>query len=151
MLCPIVRIFQSLCLYTPNLNLLTFSSHWLLLVFHTHTLYSPQVLVISPQSVDDDILTLLADSKVRHLHLLQNQYTPAACRIAACTAKAWRTVKRDNPALCVHLRIESAPAAGADAAATAEVVVQPEAPVVSIVYRTPKTRVSADARVCICM
>lgn len=52
-------------------------------------------------------------------------------------------MKRDNPELCVHLRVESA-AASADAAApAAEIVMQPEAPVVSIVYRTPKTRVSA--------
>lgn len=93
-----------------------------------------QVLVISPQSVDDDILTLLADSKVRHLHLLQNQYTPCAARISACSAKAWRTVKRDNPDLCVHLRVEST--------GEAEALLQPEAPVVSIVYSTPKTRVT---------
>lgn len=92
-----------------------------------------QILVISPQNVDDDVLMLLADSKVQHLHLLQNRYTPSNICITACNPKAWRIVKRDNPSLCVHLRVEST--GGAD------ILIQPEAPVYSIMYHTPKAQV----------
>lgn len=90
-------------------------------------------MVISPQSIDDDVLQLLGDSNVRHLHLLQNRYTPQNICIAPCTAKGWRSVRRDNPALCVHLRVEST--------GGAHVLLQPDAPVHSIMYHTPKTQV----------
>lgn len=92
-----------------------------------------QILVISPQNIDDDVLILLADSRIRHLHLLQNRYTPSSICITPCNAKAWRIVKRDNSNLCVHLRVESTK--------DGEVLIQPEAPVYSIMYQTPKTQV----------
>lgn len=42
-------------------------------------------------------------------------------------------MKRDNPKLFVHLRVESTN--------DGEILLQPEAPVRSIVYQSPKTRV----------
>lgn len=101
--------------------------------YQTETPYYFQILVISPQNIDDDVLILLADSRIRHLHLLQNRYTPASICITPCNAKAWRIVKRDNSNLCVHLRVESTK--------DGEVLIQPEAPVYSIMYQTPKTQV----------
>lgn len=43
-------------------------------------------------------------------------------------------MKRDNPKLFVHLRVESTN--------DGEILLQPEAPVRSIVYQSPKTRVN---------
>lgn len=77
---------------------------------------------------------LLADSRLQHLHLLQNRYTPASVQLSPCSAKAWRIVKRDNPGLKVHLRVESA-------IGDNEILMQPDAPVYSILYETPKTQV----------
>lgn len=95
--------------------------------------------MVSPQNIDDDVLTLLADSKVRHLYLLQNRYTPAAIAITPGTVKGWRMVRRDNPNLRVHLRVEST--------SSAEILLQPEAPVHSMIYQSPKTMVSSCASV----
>lgn len=90
-------------------------------------------MVISPQNIDDDVIILLADSKLRHLHLVQNRYTPSSICISSCSEKAWILMKRDNPKLFVHLRVESTN--------DGEILLQPEAPVRSIVYQSPKTRV----------
>lgn len=90
-------------------------------------------MIISPQNLDDDVLQLLGDSKIQHLHLLQNRYTPASITITACSPKGWRLLRRDNPNLLVHLRVESTN--------NGEILLQPEAPVGSILYRTPETQV----------
>lgn len=112
-------------------------------------MYPQQTLIISPQNIDDDVLLLFADSHLRNLHILQNCYTPSHRRIEPCSAKAWRILKRDNPKLMVHLRVESLPctvsasAAGATTSTTefSEIVWQPEAPVHSILYKTPQQMV----------
>ncbi|XP_055535829.1 uncharacterized protein LOC129724722 isoform X2 [Wyeomyia smithii] len=106
-------------------------------VMHMGLFLNLQVLVVSPQNIDDDILTLLADSKVRHLYLFQNRYTPAAISISPCTAKGWRLLRRDNPNLRVHLRVESTNSGG-------EILLQPAAPVHSMIYQTTKTMIASD-------
>ncbi|XP_053685778.1 uncharacterized protein LOC128735313 [Sabethes cyaneus] len=105
-------------------------------VMHMGLFLNLQVLVVSPQNIDDDILTLLADSKVRHLYLFQNRYTPAAISISPCTAKGWRLLRRDNPNLRVHLRVESTN--------VGEILLQPAAPVHSMIYQTTKTMIASD-------
>lgn len=91
------------------------------------------MLTISPQNIDDDVLSLLADTKLRHLHLLQNCYTPNHLTISACGVKAWRSLKATNPRMRVHLRMENL--------VDGEVVLQPEAPVHSITYSAPQARI----------
>lgn len=91
------------------------------------------MLTISPQNIDDDVLSLLADTKLRHLHLLQNCYTPSHLTISACGVKAWRSLKVTNPRMRVHLRMENL--------VDGEVVLQPEAPVHSITYSAPQARI----------
>ncbi|KMY95214.1 F-box only protein 39 [Drosophila simulans] len=105
-------------------------------IMHVGLFLNLQVLTISPQNIDDDVLSLLADTKLRHLHLLQNCYTPSHLTISACGAKAWRNVKKTNPRLRVHLRLENL--------TDGEVVLQPEAPVHSITYCAPQTRIRAE-------
>ncbi|XP_013117529.2 uncharacterized protein LOC106094839 [Stomoxys calcitrans] len=105
-------------------------------IMHVGLFLNLQDLTISPQNIDDDVLMLLADSKLKHLHLLQNCYTTSYLAIGSCSVKAWRVLKRDNPQLKVHLRLESLN--------DGEVVFQPEAPVYSVTYRAPKTQIHPD-------
>lgn len=105
-------------------------------ILHIGCFFNLQVLEISPQNIDDDVITLIADSKIAHLHLVQNKHTPTAISLSSCSARAWRIVKRDNPQLKVHLRVESTNCG--------EFVFQPEAPVSSVVYRTPKTKITPE-------
>lgn len=102
-------------------------------IMHVGLFFNLRVLVVSPQSVDDDVLTLLADSRVEQLHLLQTRYSPAAACVQPCSVRAWRVVRRDNSRMRVHLCVDADAGGG-------EVVLQPaEAPVWSVVYRTPKS------------
>uniref|UniRef100_A0A182IL67 Uncharacterized protein n=1 Tax=Anopheles atroparvus TaxID=41427 RepID=A0A182IL67_ANOAO len=105
-------------------------------IMHIGLFLNLQVLIVSPQNIDDDVLMLLADSQVKHLTLLQNRYTPPALAISPCSAKAWLVVRRDNPKLRVHLRVEST--------TNAVILLQPEAPVASMIYQTPKTMITSD-------
>ncbi|XP_032596900.1 uncharacterized protein LOC6568986 [Drosophila grimshawi] len=105
-------------------------------IMHVGLFLNLQVLTISPQNIDDDVISLLADTKLRHLHLLQNCYTPNHLSISACGVKAWRSLKATNPRLRVHLRVENL--------VDGEVVLQPEAPVHSITYWAPQARIRID-------
>ncbi|XP_035919184.1 uncharacterized protein LOC118517306 [Anopheles stephensi] len=132
------EVLESCCLVLRRLCLVNVTSHHCP-IMHIGLFLNLQVLEVSPQSIDDDVLTLLADSKVKHLTLLQNRYTPPALAISPCSAKAWLTVRRDNPKLRVHLRVESA--------TNAVILLQPEAPVASMIYQTPKTMITSDQMV----
>ena len=103
-------------------------------IMHVGLFFNLKELVISPQNIDDDVLQLIADSKIRHLYLYQNRYTPESIRIMSCSEKAWEMVKRDNPKLLVHLRIETT--------YDTEILLQPSAPVYSLTYESPKTMVN---------
>lgn len=105
-------------------------------IMHVGLFLNLQVLTISPQNIDDDVLSLLADTKLRHLHLLQNCYTPKYVTISACGVKAWRSLKKTNPRMRVHLRLENLD--------DGEVVLQPEAPVHSITYCAPQARIRPE-------
>lgn len=80
------------------------------------------------------MLQLISDSNLRHLHLLQNSYSPPGEGVAACSSRAWYSLKHTNPKLKVHLEIDSN-------AYDAEIVIQLDAPVYSIVYTMPNTKV----------
>lgn len=103
-------------------------------ILHVGVFLNLQVLVISPQNIDDDILQLVADGNLKHLCLHQNRYSPAGDGISSCSAKAWEGVRKGNPELRVHLSIDSD-------SPDAEIVMQINAPVYSILYSTPNTKV----------
>ncbi|XP_050092027.1 uncharacterized protein LOC126575393 [Anopheles aquasalis] len=129
------EVLESCCLVLRRLCLVNVTSVHCP-IMHIGLFLNLQVLIVSPQNVDDDVLLLLADSKVKHLTLLQNRYTPPALAISPCSAKAWLTVRRDNPRLRVHLRVEST--------SNAQILLQPEAPVASMIYQTAKTKITSD-------
>lgn len=94
-----------------------------------------KVLVVTPQNIDDDVLQLISDSSLKHLHLFQNSYSPPAEGVSACSPRAWFALKKSNPKLKVHLCIESN-------ANDCDVVLQQDAPVYSVCYATPNSKVS---------
>lgn len=104
-------------------------------IMHVGLFFNLKVLIISPQNIDDDVLQLLSsNTSLRDLYLFQNNYSPNYA--AACSEKAWKNFKRDNPKAKVHLRIE--------AASQKELTFQPSAPIHSVTYRTPKNKASTD-------
>lgn len=70
-------------------------------IMHAGLFFNLQVLIISPQNLDDDVLQLLASTKLKHLHIFQNKYCPTTP--AACSEKAWRNLRKDNPKIQVRL------------------------------------------------
>jgi F-box protein 39 len=103
-------------------------------IMHAGLFFNLNVLIISPQNLDDDVLQLLASTKLKHLHIFQNSYSPTTP--AACSAKAWKALRKENPKIQVHLRIESS--------TNADMTFQPSAPVFSVTYRTPKSRITSE-------
>lgn len=91
-----------------------------------------QELTISPQSLGDDVLALLADTNIRHLYIVQNSYTPVD--IKPCSWQAWKSCREINGRLQVHLRNESAKGHA--------LVWQEYAPVYSVLFDSSKIMVS---------
>lgn len=92
-----------------------------------------RVLVISPHNLGDDLVENIGSmKKLRNLHILSNAYTetiptPVDYRI-------WKQCRRSHPRLRVHLVTEGKH--------RKELTFQSRAPVKSVVYDTPYTRVN---------
>ncbi|XP_042216474.1 F-box only protein 39-like isoform X2 [Homarus americanus] len=101
-----------------------------------HTLLHPgafvnlETLVISPQSIGDDLLELLGYSKVRNMYIVQNKYTENG---QSLSYKAWKQCRAANPRLRVHLCSEGS--------CKNEIIWQQQAPVRSIVYNSPYAKI----------
>lgn len=92
-----------------------------------------QILIISPQSLDDQLLVEISMSTVEDLKIMQNDHTPES--IFPCSAIAWREFSRNNcNRMRIHLCVESKDAR--------EILLQPAAPIYSIWYKTKKTKVN---------
>lgn len=90
-----------------------------------------QILVISPQNLGSDLLLMLSQTRLRHLHILQNHYTPVD--IELMTSCDWIYCTKTNPTLRVHLRVESI--------RERQILWQTGAPVSSVIYKSPNIRV----------
>ncbi|KAL9918892.1 F-box only protein 39 [Glossina fuscipes fuscipes] len=129
------EVLDACCTTMKVLNIVNVTTHHCPII-HVGLFINLQILTIAPQNIDDDILSLLGDTRLKHLHLLQNCYTASYLTINHCSVRAWRTLKRDNPRLKIHLRLESL--------SDGELVIQPEAPVYSITYSAPKSMILPD-------
>lgn len=94
-------------------------------------------MTISPQNLGDDLIDLLGFTQLKHLHILQNRYTPSELIINPVSGKCWLACRKNNPTLCVHLELESVK--------EKEIIWQEFAPVKSILYDSPKIEVQNDA------
>ncbi|KAK6640064.1 hypothetical protein RUM43_008341 [Polyplax serrata] len=62
-----------------------------------------EVLVISPQNICDDLIQLLGYTRLKHLHIKSNMYSPPVENCKPISAKVWHQCKIDNPELSVHI------------------------------------------------
>jgi F-box protein 39 len=103
-------------------------------ILHTGLFFNLKVLIIAPQNLDDDVLQLLSSTALKHLHIFQNNHCPTTP--ACCSAKAWKQFRKDNSKIKVHLRLESK--------TNGDISFQPNAPVYSVTYRSPKNRITSE-------
>ncbi|XP_019881787.1 uncharacterized protein LOC109609546 isoform X2 [Aethina tumida] len=75
-------------------------------LLHVGVFLNLHKLVISPQNLGDDVVELLGNTNLKHLHILQNRYSPDDENINPVSAKVWKQCKKNNPDLCVHLQLE---------------------------------------------
>lgn len=126
--CPLIQIGMFHCLQVNAL--IYFHIYRVILhIFHIDW----QVLIISPQNIDDRLLQMLAESSLKHLYLLQNTHSSVSTSICACTSRAWTQFRKKNDIMRIHLRLESLD--------DGSILLQPQAPVYSITYRNPKSKV----------
>ena len=89
-------------------------------------------LTISPQHLDDEVVLLLASSGLTSLFIVQDQYT---CTCNPVSADAWKMAKDMAPFLKVTLMVSGK--------SKEQLLIQPHAPVVSIVFETPLLKLSS--------
>jgi F-box protein 39 len=82
--------------------------------------------MISPQNLGEDLVQLLGYTNLRHLHIIQNRYTPGEINIRPIPGRIWRQCRHLNSSLAVHLEVEGA--------RDRDVLWQDSAPVYSILY-----------------
>ena len=75
-------------------------------------------------------MELLGPSKLRNMYIIQNKYTQDGRSI---NYKAWKQCRKENPRLRVHLCIEDN--------CKKEVIWQPRAPVKTVFYDSPFSKV----------
>ncbi|KAH6940487.1 hypothetical protein HPB50_000508 [Hyalomma asiaticum] len=101
---------------------------------HAGVFLNLTTLYISPQHLDDDLVTLLSYTSLRDLHLIQTTYTEMGLRVSP---RVWRECRRATPRLRVHLSVEGTVAK--------EIIWQECAPVHSIVYKTAYNQVGPES------
>lgn len=89
--------------------------------------------MISPQNLGDSAVELLSYTNLRHLHIIQNRFTPNDSSIKPVSYKTWRECKKYNSKLCVHLQVEGT--------TEKEVIWQHCAPVRTILYESSNVKV----------
>ncbi|XP_043283520.1 uncharacterized protein [Venturia canescens] len=75
-------------------------------LIHIGVFLNLKVLVVSPQNIDGDVLELLGHTKLEHLHIYQNRYSPMDATIQLPQSFAWEKMRKHNPHLKVHFAVE---------------------------------------------
>lgn len=85
-----------------------------------------QILTVSPQHVNEEVMIMLGTSGLTELHLVQGRYT---CDFQHVSDEAWKLLKQMSPYFRVNLEIRGH--------TKSRLGLQPHAPVRKIVYDTP--------------
>ncbi|CAH1979516.1 unnamed protein product [Acanthoscelides obtectus] len=96
-------------------------------------------LYISPQNLGDDLVVLLGDTNLKHLHIVQNRYTPNDINIRPVSPVVWKKCRKQNKRLNVHLQVESFKEKA--------LIWQENAPVRTVLYDSPHIGLRPDALV----
>lgn len=102
-------------------------------IMHVGVMLNLEVLIISPQQLNDEIVVLLRDTALKHLHMVQNANTETSERISPA---AWKECRK-NKRLRVHLHTEGP--------IRKEIIWQENAPIRSIVYDSPYAQVTTSS------
>ncbi|XP_011685966.1 PREDICTED: uncharacterized protein LOC105448847 isoform X1 [Wasmannia auropunctata] len=109
-------------------------------LLHVGVFINLNVLVISPQNLHEDIIELIGYTKLRHLHILQNRYSPKDTTVRLPKRSSWVKMKVSNPYLKVHFEIESFKAT--DILLPMDLLEHSAIPCHSIVLDNPNTQIS---------
>ncbi|XP_066597137.1 uncharacterized protein [Prorops nasuta] len=106
-------------------------------LLHVGVFINLQVLVISPQNLHEDILDLIGYTSLKHLHILQNRYSPKDTTVRMPKRSAWIKMKKNNPYVKVHFEVENQKPT--DALLPIEILEHGDIPCHSIVIDSPNT------------
>ncbi|XP_020291858.1 uncharacterized protein LOC109858731 isoform X2 [Pseudomyrmex gracilis] len=109
-------------------------------LLHVGVFINLNVLVISPQNLHEDVIELLGYTKLRHLHILQNRYSPKDTTIRLPKRSSWVKMRKNNPQLRVHFEIESHKTT--DLLLPIDILEHSAIPCHSIVLDNPNTEIS---------
>ncbi|KAL0277063.1 UNVERIFIED_CONTAM: hypothetical protein PYX00_004479 [Menopon gallinae] len=101
-------------------------------LLHPGVFLNLNILVISPQNLGDDLIQLLGYTKINHLHIKSNAFSPPVQGCRPVSPKIWLQCRKNNPRLSVHIDCVN------------DVLWQEEAPVKSIIFNSPTAMVQTD-------
>ncbi|KAJ8668078.1 hypothetical protein QAD02_009741 [Eretmocerus hayati] len=108
-------------------------------LLHVGVFLNLETLVISPQNLHEDVVELLGYTQLRHLHILQNRYSPRELVGNLPKNASWKKMKMNNPKLKVHFEIESKKSS--DIVLAFDAHMHSQIPVHSIVLDNPNTQI----------
>ncbi|XP_017756259.1 PREDICTED: uncharacterized protein LOC108548012 isoform X2 [Eufriesea mexicana] len=77
-------------------------------LLHVGVFINLSVLVISPQNLHEDVFDLIGYTKLQHLHIVQNRYSPRdTTTVRLPSRKSWIKMRENNPQIKVHFEVES--------------------------------------------
>lgn len=92
---------------------------------------------MSPQSIDKDLLKILAKSNLKDFWIIQNELTPKT--VMPCDENAWQTFKMINVTTRVHLYASDADSSDFCGYGDVELLIQPAAPIYSVTCQNVRT------------
>ncbi|XP_033223909.1 uncharacterized protein LOC117177374 isoform X2 [Belonocnema kinseyi] len=112
-------------------------------LLHVGVFLNLNTLVISPQNLDEDVIELLGYTKLQHLHIVQNRYSPKDTTIRLPKNFSWSQMRLNNPNLKVHFEIETQKSS--DMILAVDLLNYKSIPCYSIVIDSPKSQVPVSA------
>ncbi|KAG7214068.1 hypothetical protein KM043_001433 [Ampulex compressa] len=109
-------------------------------LLHVGVFLNLNVLVISPQNLHEDVIDLIGYTRLKHLHILQNRYSPKDTTMRMPKRAAWIKMRANNPYLKVHFEIESHKSS--DILLPIDLLEHGAIPCHSIVIENPYTQIS---------
>ncbi|XP_024936759.1 uncharacterized protein LOC107263591 isoform X2 [Cephus cinctus] len=97
----------TMCTETLTTLVLINTTRYYCPLLHVGVFLNLKVLVISPQNLDEDVIELLGYTKLQHLHIIQNRYSPKDSTVHLPKSNSWAKMRKHNPVLKVHFEVES--------------------------------------------
>ncbi|XP_051161809.1 uncharacterized protein LOC127281876 isoform X2 [Leptopilina boulardi] len=114
-------------------------------LLHVGVFLNLHTLIISPQNLHEDVVELIGHTKLNHLHIVQNRYSPKDSTIRLPKNCSWARMRLNNPNLKVHFEIECQKSS--DLALIADLLSYKSIPVHSIILESAKYQVPMSAMI----